>query len=173
MTGPVYKVLHADGRAFHGGSGSWPLPKGKPGRWLTVKGELVPCGNGLHLCRRQDLVRWLGPAIFEAEYDGELVDGGDKIVVRKARLLRRIDTWNETTARLFAADCAESVVHLIPESDRGPFTEAIRVARLFARGEYDDKARDAAWAAAGAAAEDAAWPAQTDLLFDYLEGRRT
>ena len=53
----AYKVLGENGEAFHGGTGSWPLPKnGKPGKWLFVEGAIQPCVNGLHLCRRDDLV---------------------------------------------------------------------------------------------------------------------
>ena len=103
----AYKVLGENGEAFHGGTGSWPLPKnGKPGKWLFVEGAIQPCVNGLHLCRRDDLVHWLGPTIWEVEYDTrEVVEHDNKIVVRRARLLRRLD-WNETNARLFATDCA-------------------------------------------------------------------
>jgi hypothetical protein len=214
-TAVTYKVLDEHGRPFHGGRSGfvWPLPNGKPGAWKTVRGNLDPCKNGLHLCRRQDLVRWLGPTIWLAEYDGEMIEAENKIVVRKARLVERVETWNETTARLFAADCAEAVVYLIPESQRAPFTHAIETARLFARGGCDDDAMAAARAAARAAAMAAskaatlaatlsgtwtaaklaalaaawaaacvsawaaacvsAWAVQTELLFDYLEGRRT
>ncbi len=65
----IYKILGHDGSACMG-SGYWHLPKGKrPGKWMTpIEGELVPCQNGYHLCREADLLDWLGPAIFEAEY---------------------------------------------------------------------------------------------------------
>ncbi len=65
----LFKILDHDGTTRQG-SGSWHLPKGKrPGRWMApIKGELVPCENGYHLCRETDLLEWLGPAIFEVEY---------------------------------------------------------------------------------------------------------
>jgi hypothetical protein len=45
----LYKVLHEDGSVFHGGNGTWPLPKnGKPGAWLEVEGELRLCKNDIH-----------------------------------------------------------------------------------------------------------------------------
>ena len=57
-----YKVLDENGAAFHGGAGVWPLPQnGEPGEWVEVEGELIPCENGLHLCRERDLIAWLGP----------------------------------------------------------------------------------------------------------------
>ena len=99
--------------------------------------------------------------------------------------LRATEQDSSVPARLFAADCAESVLHIYESAyanDRRP-REAIEAARAFARGEIDgatlaaagDAARDAAravaadaawaaaraaaWAAAGAAARAAAWAA--------------
>lgn len=193
-----YKILENDGSARMG-VGKWPLPDGRAGDWLEVKGDLVPCQNGLHLCRRDDLIEWLGPAIFTAEYHGEMVEADDKIVVRRARLLKKLDTWNDRTARLFACDCAERVLHFYekqyPNDSR--VRNAIEVARKVANGDLSrselaaarDAAGDAARDAAGAAAWNAAWAAawaaawdaravagtaerkwQTARLFEYLDG---
>ncbi len=189
----LYKVLDTDGSARMG-VGSWHLPKGKrPGKWMEpIKGRLKPCSNGYHLCRKQDLIHWLGPRIFVAEYRGdELVESDDKVVVREARLVRELH-WNDTTARLFAADCAEHTLHIFEEvcpDDKRP-AEAIEAARKFARGEITQDelaaaraaawaaawdaagaaaraaARDAARAAAWAAAWDAAWDAAGDAAGD-------
>ena len=164
-----FKVLSASGGAHHGGIGKWHLPKGKrPGKWMPpIEGDLVPCENGYHLCRPDDLLVWLGPRIFVSEYRGEMVADDNKIVVREARLLRETD-WNERSARLFACDCAERVLPIFEKEypdDKRP-REAIRVARLFARGEATaaawDAARAAAWDAARAAAWAAAWAAAGD-----------
>jgi hypothetical protein len=206
----VYKVLGTDRQSYHGGTGLW-----RKGRARTVRGGLIACHNGIHYCRRDQLVRWIGPTIwtFEDLTPDETIDAGDKMVTRKGRIVEKIETWNDTTARLFAADVAEIALVYIPESHRDPFVAAINAARGFARGEISDKervaARDAAraaaraaaggaawgaawaaaWAAAGdaagdaaraaagdaarAAAGDAARAVQTEILFDYLEGRRT
>lgn len=148
-----FKITNENGEPFHGGSGAWSMPKGKrPGAWRIIKGDLVPCSNGLHLARRGDLLEWLGPVIWEAEHDGEIIECTDKVVVRKARLLRRVGGWNEQTARLFAADCAERVVKIAndPRCDA-----AILAARQYAFGLIDDAARDAA--------RDAAWAASNPL----------
>ncbi len=182
----LYKVLNEDGTAYHGGRGAWPLPHdGQPGDWLEVKGQLVPCENGLHLCREQDLVGWLGPAIYEAEYEGEMVEHEDKVVVRKARLLRRLDAWNERTARLFACDCAERMLSIYERDypgDQRP-RQAVEVARRYANGQATQDELAAARVAAGAAAWDAAWAAawvaaraterqwQTGRLMEYLAGQ--
>ena len=155
MSDLYYKATAAGGKAF-AGKGVW-----KQGVWRSTSTPLIPCLRGIHYCRKDQIVQWLNAELwlFEPREDAELLDHGNKLVCSKGRIVERIDAWNETTARLFAADCAEQVVHLIPESYRDPFTNAIRVARLYARGECDDAARVAA----------GAW--QTERLFDYLEGR--
>ena len=165
MTELAYKVLGDAQQSHHGGTGKW-----RKGQWRTAKGELVPCQNGIHYCTRDQLVHWLGPTIWRFE-DGtphDTLDAGTKMVTRKGRVVERVTTWNETTARLFAADCAEVALVYIPEQHREPFVDAINAARGYARGEASAAAR----AAASAAAWDAAWDAQTALLFDYLEGRK-
>lgn len=166
MTERLYKVTAEDGTAMHGGRGKWKL-----NRWRTVTGDLVACRHGLHLCREGDLICWLGPVIWEAEYEGEVLTQPDKIVVRKARVIRRLDTWNERTARLFAADCAEHVLPIFekayPNDTR--VRASLAVVRRFANREATAQelaaartaaaaARDAAWFAA-AAARAAAWAA--------------
>lgn len=186
-----FKVLKADGRCCNGGSGKWHLPKKlkdgswKPGRWMPkIKGELEPCENGYHICRPQDLIEWLDEVIFEVEYDGEIVEDNDKCVVRKARLLRKVETWNDKTARLFAADCAEHVLPIFEKkypTDNRP-RKAIQAARDYANGLIDAKELEAAWEAALVAAWEAraaAWAAraaageaeckwQTEKLMEYL-----
>ena len=174
----LYKTLDASGNSCNGGTGEWFLPTKKkdgtwkPGKWMpAIKGELVPCQNGYHLCRSQDLLSWLNVAIYEAEYKGEIIRDVDKVVVRQARLLRRCEKWNEKTARLFAADCAEHILYLFEEKypeDNRP-RKAILACRDYANGKIDEKklcaaeaaawdaVRDVAWAAVGAAAWASAW----------------
>ena len=187
----LYKVTAENGEPYHGGSGAWGLPKGnRPGKWRSVDGDLRPCRNGLHLSRKSDILEWLGPVIWEAEYDGEIIEQPDKVVVRKARLLRRVDNWNDQTARLFAADCAERVLHI---ANNQRCDAAVLAARRYAFGLIDGAARGVgygtraamyAWAAAKYAwdaarydAMDAARTAraaerqwQQDRLLQYLNG---
>ncbi len=171
----LYKVTDAEGRAFHGGSGKWVK-----NRWRSVKGDLIPCENGLHLCRREDLLTWLGPVIWRAEADeSELIDHDNKVVVRRARVVERLDTWNDRTTRLFAADCAEYALQYATDDIRPTLEAVIYVVRCYAEGQATDEelsaaesaARPAAWSAAWSAARSAAWSVLTDRLFDYLEGR--
>ena len=166
----LYKVLGADGRPFHGGRGTWNLPQNdEPGEWMPPITPVVPCESGYHLATLTQLPEWLGPTIYVAEYRGELVEHKNKVVVSEARLLRRCGQWTKRSARLFACDCAEHVIHIWEkQSDDTRPHKAIEVARRFADGEAireelntaRDAARaaaqDAAWAAARAAAQDAA-----------------
>jgi hypothetical protein len=170
----LLKVLNEDRTPCHGGSGQWP----EPGVWTPrIAGRLKACERGYHVCTGAQLIPWLGPAIWIVAETRDLRDWDTKYGCRAAVLGERVETWNERTARLFAADCAERVLPLFeqrrPDDDRP--RQAIAAARAFARGEIDewqlvvardaargaarDAARDAAWAAAWAAARDAAWAA--------------
>ena len=166
-TGRLFKVLGDNQQSCHGGDHQWV-----PGEWVKVKGKLIPCQRGIHLCREQNLVEWLGPEIWAAEYRGEeFINHSDKVVVREARIITKYGNWNNTTARLLACDFAEKVVHLCGDDPRP--AEAIRVARLFANGQATrgelGSARDAAWDAARDAARDAAWDAARDAAWDAAE----
>ncbi len=167
-----YKVLDADGTARMG-TGKWHLPKSRPGKWMPkIEGDLIPCENGYHLCREQDLLGWLGPVVFEAEYKGEIIEATDKVVVREARLICKVETWNDRTARLFACDCAERVLHLYEDKhpDDSRVRNCIEISRRVANGDLPVSelaaARAAAWAAAWAAAGAAAWDAARDAAGD-------
>ena len=186
-----YKTLTIDGTGPYSGV-KWNLPDGdKPGGWMPrLDGKLVVCSYGYHLCRKEDLVRWLNAEIYIAEIRGGIVTVDDKVVCREARLVKRLDTWNARTARLFACDCADRVLPIFEKrvpNDTRP-REAIAVAREFAEGRAKKErlvtASDTAWLAASATAWDAgraaAWAAgraaeynwQTERLFWYLDGGR-
>ena len=135
----------------------WPLPNGKPGKWVSVKGDLKMCERGVHACTPEQAMVWLQAEAYVIEL-GAVTDDGSKLVARKGRLVRKLDRWDEKNQRLFAADCAEHVLPIFekerPGDDRP--RKAIEAARAYARGEINAAAWDAAWDAAGAAAWDAA-----------------
>lgn len=153
----LYKLTSADGMPLHRGSGRWPLPTADaPGRWRSVRGPLVPCVNGLHLMRARDVLDWLrAGTLWEAEAGKERIDHGDKLVVRRARLVREAAVIDDRVLRTFAAACAERVLHIFeaarPGDDRPRL--AIEAARLHAARAA---AGAAAWAAAARAAAEAA-----------------
>lgn len=161
----LFKLLNAYGVPANGGTGHWSLPtyhdgQWEPGEWLEVKGEIVPCENGLHLCCAEYLSRWVAPCCYVAEFapGTEVLDWGDKLVGRKARLLYPIKAWNDRTLRIFATRCVRRVWHLLCSENS---KEAVRVARRYADGEatYEElaTARDAAFCAPSGAPHDAAW----------------
>src|SRR5690606_30224161 len=156
-----YTCLDPGGRSRLG-DGIWHLPDGgRPGEWMPEITGLVPCQRGYHVATPGQLVDWLGPELFEVECRGEHVALGDQHVFGQARLVRRVDAWNDRTARLFAADCAARVLHLFEACCPGDMRprRAIDVARAFANGQATVEdlaaARDAAKAAAERAAKDA------------------
>lgn len=145
----IYKVLSPDRQPCHGGSGQWP----EPGEWLEVPGPLELCGGAtLHLCRgERQLLEWLGPEIWTAEIDGPVAEGNDKIGCLRARLIRRVDSWTDQSARLFACDCVEHTLLREQASGRNLDPKSwtvIEVVRRFITGEATDEELGAAWALA-------------------------
>jgi hypothetical protein len=167
MTEIAFKFLAPGRLPCNGGSGAWP----EPGVWTPRAHRVVPCKSGFHGCRAHQLIDWLGPELWRAEFE-DVTDCGDKIVAARARLIERVEAWDDRAARLFACDCADRVVRLTGPDERS--AAAIAMARRFADGEATDEelaaawaaARDAAWAAAWAAARDAAWDAARDAARD-------
>ncbi len=151
MTSLYLKALGPNREPISGGSGVWPYPA-----WTPTE-PVRPCRSGWHVCTPVQMLSWLPRTdneLWGVKIRGEIVDVGDKTVAGSARLVRKLD-WNERTARLFAADCAEHVLHLYEDvysNDSRP-REAIAAAR-----EYADAG--AAGAAAWAAAWRAAWAAR-------------
>lgn len=103
----VFKFLAAGARAPLTGF-VWPVPAGAAAAsWVETSGPLVPCERGVHVCRVDDLPYWLHDELWQMQVDGEQHAGVDCIVVRRARLLRRIDGWQRDAARSFAQACAQ------------------------------------------------------------------
>jgi hypothetical protein len=168
-----YKVLAVDGVSpQHGGSGKWFLPKGKrAGKWMPKIDNIKPCQRGYHFVMLSQLPQWLGPTLYELEVRGEVINLSDKSVAQQARLIRKVDTWNDKTLRLFAADCAEHVLGLYESkypNDNRP-RNAIQAARDFANGRISlDELNAAAYAANAADAAAAAYAADAEKRNDAL-----
>ncbi|HUX17797.1 MAG TPA: hypothetical protein VMV63_01240 [Acidithiobacillus sp.] len=163
----LYKILSRDGHSINGGDLQWSLPrkdgrKWIPGDWHEVVGELKPCESGLHLAKDpwNRWYRW-GARAFVAEHDGECVDHGDKIVCRKARLLRelRYPRWLLEAGR-FVASIADIPYHR-PDGKPLKRWRLFTAPKLAAAG---DAAGAAAWAAAWAAARAAVRDAVRDAV---------
>ena len=137
--------------------------------------RLQACEYGYHLARDKQILEWLAPTLYTAEPcpDHPLIEAADKVVTCRTRITL-VAAWNDRTARMFAADCAEHALEGEREAGREPDARswaAVEAARLYANGEIGDAAgaaaRDAAWAAAG----DAAWTAARDAARDWQYGR--
>jgi len=148
--------------------GTW-----KPGKWLPKVDSLEMCETGYHVTDAAHLVTWLDAQIYEVETGGKCLSGDDKDAYQKIRLTRKLETWNDKTARLFACWCVRQVWNLLTDERS---KTAIEVAERYVNGEATEEelaaagaaARDAARAAARAAAWDAARDAQTKHLIEIL-----
>jgi len=157
-----YKFMTDESRGEYSGFDfSEYLPKGDhPGAWLPeVEGKLVQCKNGYHACGAEHLVEWINAQLYEVEYRDQPDSYGDKVNGRQLRFVRKVETWNDRSARLFAVWCAREALSLIDETDPRCLT-ACDVAERYANGDATEEelaaARAAAWAAARDAACDAA-----------------
>jgi hypothetical protein len=169
----MFKVLSKSRDPIHGGDGTYPYRK-----WTDPISDPYLCQRGYHLVNLDGLLQWLQPesVVWEAEGKGQS-DGPDdegKSVYESVRLVRRVAVVDDRLLRLFAADCAERVLHLIPEPYRTTCANTIEVARRFAEGKATrdelaaagDAAGAAVWAAARAAVWDAARAAAWDAAWD-------
>jgi len=96
----------------------WPEPQSAAfGAWIDAGGPLELCVRGAHVCRSVDLAYWLHDELWETEVDGEQIEGIDCLVVRRARLVRRIDAWHQGGATRFGEACAEHAAQLAGASD--------------------------------------------------------
>jgi hypothetical protein len=84
----AYKFLRADGTSVFTRF-RWPVP----GTW--VEAPVEPCRSGIHACRAADLPYWAGRQLYVVELDGEIVEHETKVVAPRARLVRRIDAWDD------------------------------------------------------------------------------
>ena len=194
----LYKTLNGNAGAYGHGDYTDYMPHGKrPGKWLPAM-KPVLCESGYHYCRNlSEVIEHMAADLYEVEVRGEDIAGDDKGAAEQMRLLRRIPEWNETTARLFAVDCARLAVNRCAYADQrellhacldtvvgwaeggvddAAYNAAYDAARAAAYAAAYDAARaaahDAARAAASAAAYDAARAEQVALLARYLSGEQ-
>ena len=148
----------------------------KPGKWLRKIDNPVLCEKGYHCFMPEHILEWIEAQLFEVEINGRHVHGDDKTVTQQMRFIRKVDTWNDKTARLFACYCARDTLPILEKkypNDNRPRV-AIETAERYANGEAtieelnaaraaaSDAASDAVWDAARAAARAAAWAAAWD-----------
>ena len=150
-----FAMADKQGRAY---SPNKPDEKWEVGKKRTLRGQVVPCRYGFHGSPTlwQALEYAPGPLACKVELGGTIVRDSDKLVASQKTLLAAVNVEREL--RLFAADCAEHVLHIFeleyPNNDRP--RKAIAAARDYADGRIDYAAMVAAKSAAEWAAESAA-----------------
>lgn len=101
----AYKVLRDGQSEFTGWR--WPLPEhGRPGQWVSATGPIALCINGVHASTVDQLPQWLGSEIWEAELDGDVLRTEPALVAERARLVRRVQEWDDAAQLAFCQDCA-------------------------------------------------------------------
>ena len=111
----AYKFLADDGTGIFSRY-RWALPNAGPGAWVDA--EVSPCRSGVHACRPSDLPYWIGPALYEVELDGDLVELALKVVAPRGRLTRRIDEWNGESREACSQMCIARAAELAAASPK-------------------------------------------------------
>ena len=126
----------------------------KDGEWLEFEGPLIMCKSGLHFSRHPfDALQYApGGLLCLVEVGGEIIDGDDKGVCSRRKIIKRLDATEGL--RYFARMQALSVLHLYPGDPADCVLDYLM---------GDDSLRSAAYSAADSAAysaaESAAWSA--------------
>lgn len=68
----------------------WPLDE-----WVEADGPIDLCANGPHACRAADLPVWIDDELWLIELAGDQETHDDVVVAQRARLVRRVDAWDE------------------------------------------------------------------------------
>ena len=137
-------------------------PPWQVGEQREIKGKLGLCAVGYHAspCWYDALGYAKGNIACKVELSGEILKDTDKYCARSRKLISSRNA--ERVLREWGCDCAERALKKTGVTDERSWN-AIKVARLYSKGEATKKeltaaraaawaARDAAWAAAEAAA---------------------
>jgi hypothetical protein len=100
----AYKFLRPNGTSPFTGY-RWSLPGDRPGEWVDA--SVAPCRSGIHACRRPDLPLWVGRVLYEIELAGDVVEQPTKVVASRARLLRRVEAWDDALRDTYTRMCAD------------------------------------------------------------------
>ena len=134
------------------------LPKeNESGAWLPTVETLSICESGYHCFEPKDILSWINAELWEVEVGGDVLKEDEKLCAQQMRFIRKIEAWNEKTARLFACWCLLQVWHLLDDEHS---KNAVIVAEKYANGEATESelatAMADAWEATRTAAGDAA-----------------
>jgi hypothetical protein len=109
---------------------AWPSPgDAAPGEWTEASTPLQLCASGVHVCRVSELAHWLHDELWVVEVDGETLEGIDRMLVQRARLLYPLEEWrNGIAAARFARaarDHAAALVATAPTSAQPRLTQYV------------------------------------------------
>lgn len=82
-----------------------PAAGNQPGEWVTAEGQLALCHNGIHASTMEQLPHWLGIELWEIELAGEIRHEEAALLASRARLVARIEPWEEPMRQTFARWC--------------------------------------------------------------------
>jgi hypothetical protein len=104
---PYYGFLAEGAVATLSGFG-WPRPAdGEPGEWVRAGEDAPP--DVVRAVPLEQLPWWLDDELWEVELDGVTGENGRAVAARRARLVRRIDAWNDVVAAELVLACEERV----------------------------------------------------------------
>jgi hypothetical protein len=84
-----------------------------PGLWVEAEGPLALCERGIHLLRPGDVAHWIHEELWRVEYEGDVIEGLDCLVVRRARLVEPVRAWSDGGASRFARACHDRLGDLL------------------------------------------------------------
>lgn len=137
-----FKSLREDNRSCFGGHGKW-----KPYIRREVMGKLQPCRRGLHYCTDEQILGYLGEAIWKFcdLTPEETITLPEKKVTRAGMITEKYATWHPTTAAMFGVDCARRAVNRYARGeDREALHACLDVVVGSVEGYVDDDALGAA-----------------------------
>ena len=141
----------------------YPLPtKSRPGKWTPSVADLKLCQSGYHVVNAINILLFISVELYLVEVKGRVIVDTNKSTHESVRLTKKL-AWNKDVAVMFAADCAEHVLHLF--ESKYPNDSRPRLAIEAARNKNANAAANAANAAAYAATEKE-W--QSKKLLEYV-----
>ena len=142
MEARLFKSITASNKGPYSSFDFTPyLPRrDQPGKWLPGIERLEVCVVGWHCVNADNLIYWLDEQIYVVETTGNRIYEDGKYAAQRLRLVRKIETWNPRTQRMFACDCADRVLEIYERLHPGDHRprQAIAVARRYAQGLAGD-----------------------------------
>jgi hypothetical protein len=86
---------------------------------VQASGPIALCVNGIHASTPEQLPHWLGMELWEIELAGNILEDEAALVASQARLLRKLDAWDEPMRGRFAEMCHQRARELAEDYPPG------------------------------------------------------